>query len=74
MQGFQYFSSVPVLHHLQAILFFFNLNNLHEYLIQRSLKLGGTNYHFKRVKVPGTSPLLKSLTMYYYKQNPFVVA
>ena len=32
MQGFQYFSSVTVLHYLQAVLFFKYLNNFHEYL------------------------------------------
>jgi len=26
------------------------------YFMQHSLKLGGTNYHFKWVKVPGTTP------------------
>jgi hypothetical protein len=31
------------------------LNIFHEYLMQHSLKLGGTNYHFKWVKVPGTA-------------------
>jgi hypothetical protein len=40
---------------LQAVLFVFNLNSFHEYLVQQSLKLGGTNYHFKEVKVPGTT-------------------
>jgi len=30
------------------------LNNFHEYLKQHSLKLGGTKYHFRQVKVPGT--------------------
>jgi hypothetical protein len=29
---------------------------LHEYLMQHSLKLGGTKYYFKWVKVPGTTP------------------
>jgi hypothetical protein len=32
------------------------LTTEHKYLTQQSLKLGGTNYHFKRVKVPGTTP------------------
>jgi hypothetical protein len=32
------------------------LNISHEYLVQHSLKLGGTNYHFNWVKVPGTTP------------------
>jgi hypothetical protein len=27
----------------------------HEYLKQQSLKLEGTNYHFKWVKIPGTT-------------------
>jgi hypothetical protein len=31
------------------------LNILHEHLVQRSLKSGGTNCHFKWVKVPGTT-------------------
>ena len=48
MQGFQYFLSVPVLQYLQ------NFNIFHEYLIQHSLKLGGSNYHFKWEKLPGT--------------------
>jgi hypothetical protein len=43
-QGFPYFSSAPVLHYLQAVLFIKILNNLHEYLIQHSLKSGGTKY------------------------------
>jgi hypothetical protein len=30
-----------------------------KYLIQHSLKLGGTNYHFKWVKVPGNAPYKK---------------
>jgi hypothetical protein len=52
LQGFQYFSSPPVLHYLQAILFFLLiLNNFLEYLIQRSLKSGGIKDHFKWVKV-----------------------
>jgi hypothetical protein len=51
IQGIQYFSSVPVLHYLQSVLFFLNLNILHEYLVQYSLKLGCTNYYFKWVKV-----------------------
>jgi hypothetical protein len=29
---------------------------LHEYLMQHSLKLGGTDYHFMWVKVTGTAP------------------
>jgi hypothetical protein len=39
--------------------FFLKLNILNEYLIQHYLKLGGTNYHFKWVTVPGTTPYRK---------------
>jgi hypothetical protein len=60
-QGFQYFSSLPVLHYLQAVLFikiwkiFINiLYNKH------SLKSGGTKNHFRRVKVPGIAPYWKA--------------
>ena len=34
------------------------MNNFHEYPIQNSLKSGGTNDHFWRVKIPGT-PLIE---------------
>jgi hypothetical protein len=30
--------------------------NFHEYLIQHSLKPGGTKDHIRQVKVPGTVP------------------
>ena len=33
-----------------------NSYEFYEYLMQRSLKLGGTNYNFRLVKLPGTSP------------------
>jgi hypothetical protein len=45
--GLSIFSSVPVLYYL---------NNFHEYLVQHSLKSGGTKDHFRRVKIPGTAP------------------
>jgi hypothetical protein len=32
------------------------LNNFHEYLIQHSLKSGGTEDPFRQVKVPDTAP------------------
>jgi hypothetical protein len=32
------------------------LNNFHEYLIQYTLKSGGTKDHFRQVKVPSTAP------------------
>jgi len=35
--------------------FYKNLNNFHEYLIQHTLKSGGTKDHFRHVKVPGTT-------------------
>ena len=35
--------------------------NVHEYLIQHSLKSEGTKDHFRRVNVPGTTPVLKGL-------------
>ena len=54
MQGFQYFSSLPVLHYLQMVLVFFNLNNFNEYLVQHSLKSGGTKDDIRWVKVHGT--------------------
>ena len=60
IQDIQYFSSVPVLHSLQVVLFLKFLNVFHEYLKQQSLKLWGTNYHFKWVKVPGTTPYWKA--------------
>ena len=47
-----------------------NLNNFHEYLIQHSLKSGGTKAHIRHVKVPGASlPLLKDLPLYYLKRK-----
>ena len=43
-----------VLHYLQGSMFYSNLINFHEYLIQHALKSGGTKNHFRRVKVPST--------------------
>jgi len=59
VQGFQYFSSLPVFHYLQAG-FYLNFNNFHEYRIQHSLKSGGIKVNFRRVKVPGTTPYCKA--------------
>ena len=58
LQGFQYF---PVYQYFTVYrhTFYKNLNNFHEYLVQHSLKSGGTKDHFKRVKVPGTAPYCK---------------
>ena len=54
------------------------MNILHEYLIQHALKLPGTNYHFKCVKVPDTAPYWKAwvlslnkLTVKVYKGTFF---
>ena len=35
--------------------FYLNLNNFHKYIIQHSLKSGGTKDHFRQVKVTGIS-------------------
>jgi hypothetical protein len=43
------------------ICFVLKYEHFHEYLIQYSLKLGGTKYHLKRVKVPGTAPYWKAM-------------
>ena len=62
-QGFQYFSSLPVLHYLQVVLFIKDLNNFHEYLMQHSLKSWGTRDHFRQVKylVQWYCPLSKDM-------------
>ena len=56
LQGFQYFSSVPVLHYLQMVLFIKIWTFCMNIFCNTLLKLGGTNYHFKGVKVSGTAP------------------
>ena len=40
--------------------FFLKFEKFSWYLMQHSLKLGGTNYHFKWVKVSGTAPYWKA--------------
>jgi hypothetical protein len=45
--------------------FYSNLDIFHEYLMQQSLKLGGTYYHFKWVVAPGTSPHWKARALNY---------
>ena len=60
LQGFQYFSSLPVLYYLQTVLFNKIWTIFHEYLIQHSLKSGGTKDHFRWVKVPGTATYWKA--------------
>jgi hypothetical protein len=36
--------------------FLLKFEQFHEYLIQHSLKSGGTKDHFRQIKVPGTAP------------------
>ena len=36
------------------------MNDFHEYLIQHSLKSGGTKDHFRQIQVPGTAPYWKA--------------
>ena len=57
-QGIQYFSIVPVLHYLQAVLFIKKnfMNILYRY---KTLKWGGTKDYFRQVKVPGTTTYWK---------------
>ena len=51
-QGFQYFTSTSL---FTGGTLYYNLNNFHEYLIQHSLKSGGTKDHFRQEKVRGTT-------------------
>jgi hypothetical protein len=56
-QGFQYFSSVPALHYLQAVLFIkFEQFSWISYTTQS----GGIKDHFRQGKVPGTPPYWKT--------------
>ena len=41
---------------------YFTIYNFHEYLIQHSVKSGGTKYHFRWVKRTWYNPLLKGLS------------
>ena len=43
--------------------------HFHEYLIQYSLKLGGTKYNFKQVKVTGTDPYYVENFFFYSEQG-----
>jgi hypothetical protein len=61
LRGYPYFSSVPVLHYLQVVLFLLKFEQFHEYLVQHSLKSGGTKCHFRWVKVPGIAPYCKCI-------------
>jgi hypothetical protein len=59
IQGFQYFSLVPVLHSLQVVLFLLKIWTLFMNILYNTLKWGGTNDHFRQVKLPGTIPYWK---------------
>ena len=53
-KGFQYFSSLPVLHYLQAVLFI-KIGTIFMTILYNSLKSGDTKDNIRRVKVPGTA-------------------
>lgn len=53
--GFQYFSSVQVLYYNMR--YFLLIMNI---LYNTLLKFGGTNYHFKYVKIPDITPYKKA--------------
>jgi hypothetical protein len=40
----------------RRVTFLLKFEQIHEYLIQHSLKSGGTKDHFRWLKVPGTTP------------------
>jgi hypothetical protein len=42
------------------------LKNCHEYLIQHTLKSGGTKDHFRQLKVPGTALIESLYDMHIY--------
>jgi hypothetical protein len=55
LQGFQYFSSVRVLHYLQVVLFIeISIIFMNTFNIQHSLKSGGIKDDFRQVKVHST--------------------
>jgi hypothetical protein len=47
-------------------LFLKHLKNCHEYLIQHTLKSGGTKDHFRQLKVPGTALIESLYDMHIY--------
>jgi len=49
------------------------LNNFHEYLIQHSLKSGGTKDHSRRVKIPGTAPYRKACPLHCDRNWPSTI-
>jgi hypothetical protein len=57
------FSSLPVLHYLQAVRFI-KIGTIFMNILYNTLKSGDTKDHFRWVKVPGTYLLLKGLFWY----------
>jgi hypothetical protein len=71
-QGFQYFSTVPVLHYLQAVLFIKILTIFMNFLY-KSLKSGGTKDYFRWVKVCGTErPAVLDQDLHLHKLTYFL--
>jgi hypothetical protein len=60
MQGFQYFFKHTSTSLFTGGIFYLNLNNFHDRLIQHSLKSGGTKDHFRQVNVPGNALYCKA--------------
>jgi hypothetical protein len=50
VHGFQYISSAPVLHYLQAVFFFIKIWTLFMNILYNTLKWVGTKDHFSPVK------------------------
>ena len=65
MQGFQYFLLYKFFTSYRWY-FLLKFEHYHEYHnIQHSLKSGGTKYHVKQIKVPGTAPYWKACLCYH---------
>jgi len=72
-KGFQYFSSLPVLHYLQAVLFFIKIGTIFMTILYNSLKSGDTKDNIRQVKVPGTALYWKAwiiLIVYNHLKAP----
>jgi hypothetical protein len=61
LQDLQYFSSIPVIHYLQAVLLI-KIWTIFMSILYNTLKSGGTKDHFRRMKVSGTAPYWKIWT------------
>ena len=60
------FNIFLVYHYFSVYRQYFFLKFEHFLILCKSLKLGGTNYHFKWVKVPGTIPYWKACCVIVY--------